>query len=374
MEFGIMFFSQAGASGDGKYRLLLDAAELADRRGFCAVWTPERHFHAFGGLYPSPAVVSAALAMITRKLQIRAGSLISPLHHDIRIAEEWSVVDNLSGGRAAISFGAGWNVDDFIFFPDRYPRRQAVMYEQIETVRRLWRGETLVRENTFGKPVQIALHPRPIQGELPVWVTSSGNVETFVSAGVHRANVLTHLIGQDVGTLAGKIERYRAALAEHHGPTAEGKVSLMLHTFLGTDAADVKARMRAPFREYLRSAISLEQLAAQGGGTISGGHKIAAHDIPPDAMEELLDLTFERYFDHNALMGTARSCAPLIAHLEEIGVDEIACLIDFVDDPGAVMESLEHVDALRAACATPAEADAEAVIQGAFQSFLEDLE
>jgi natural product biosynthesis luciferase-like monooxygenase protein len=352
MDFGIMFFSSqaaaSGEAGEGKYRLLLDAAAFADRRGFCAVWTPERHFHAFGGLYPSPAVVSAALAMITERLQIRAGSLISPLHHDVRIAEEWSIVDNLSGGRAAISFGAGWNVDDFTFFPERYPRRQAVMYEQIETVRRLWRGETLVRENTYGKPVEITLHPRPVQRELPVWITSSGNVDTFVSAGVHGANVLTHLIGQDLAALAGKIERYRAAFAEHHGDGARGRVSLMLHTFLGSDLAAVRQQVRTPFREYLRSAIGLEQLAAQGGGAISGGHKIAAHTIPPDAMEELLDLTFERYADHNALLGTPASCRPLIARLEEIGVDEIACLIDFIDDPAAVMASLEHLDVLRA--------------------------
>jgi natural product biosynthesis luciferase-like monooxygenase protein len=370
MDFGIMFFSsQAGTSGNGKYRLLLRAAELADRRGFCAVWTPERHFHAFGGLYPSPAVLSAALAMITKNLQIRAGSLISPLHHDIRIAEEWSIVDNLSNGRVAISFGSGWNVDDFIFFPERYPDRQAVMYEQIETIRRLWRGETLVRENTYGKPVSVTLHPRPVQSELPAWVTSSGNVQTFVSAGAHRANVLTHLIGQDLAALAGKIERYRGALAGHHGPAVAGKVTLMLHTFLGTDLEQVKARVQPPLREYLRSAISLEQLAAAGGGVISGGRKIEAHEILPDALEDLLDLTFERYFRHGSLLGTPASCEPLVARLEEIGVDEIACLIDFIDDEEAVLESLEHLDTLRAACRPrTAAAAGEAV-----RAFLEDL-
>jgi natural product biosynthesis luciferase-like monooxygenase protein len=371
MEFGIMFFSSfAAASGEGKYRLLLAAAEIADRRGFTAVWTPERHFHAFGGLYPSPAVVSAALAMITKNLAIRAGSLISPLHHDVRIAEEWSIVDNLSNGRAAISFGAGWNVDDFVFFPERYPHRQAVMYDQIETVRRLWRGETLVRENTYGKPVSVTLHPRPVQRELPVWVTSSGNAETFASAGAHGANVLTHLIGQDIATLAGKIERYRAALAEHHGPAATGKVSLMLHTFLGTDVEAVRARVRAPFREYLRSAISLEQLAAEGGGAISGGHRIEAHEIPPNVLEDLLDLTFERYFRHGSLLGTPASCEPLVARLAEIGVDEIACLVDFIDDGDAVLESLEHLDTLRAACGPRGEEEAGEAVQ----AFLEDLE
>jgi natural product biosynthesis luciferase-like monooxygenase protein len=368
MEFGIMFFASGGESSDtGKYRLLLDATRFADRNGFAFVSTPERHFHPFGGLFPNPAVLGAALASITERIQIRAGSLIAPLHHTLRIAEEWSVVDNLSGGRVAVSFGAGWNVDDFLFFPERYAGRQAHMYEQIEIVRRLWRGEELVESNSFGKPVRVSLYPRPVQPELPVWVTSSGSVETFASAGRYGANVLTHLIGQDLPTLAGKIERYRAALGESRGPDAHGKVSLMLHTFIGTDSEAVRAKVRTPFREYLRSAISLEQLAAQGGGVISGGHRIDPHQVPLDALEELLDLAFERYFDTGSLMGSPGSCRERIARLEEIGVDEIACLIDFVDDPEAVLESLGHLSELRAACLAGPPPDA------VLAQFLEEL-
>lgn len=368
MEFGIMFFASGGDSrAAGKYGLLLEAARFADRHGFCAVWTPERHFHEFGGLFPNPSVLGAALATATERIQIRAGSLISPLHHVLRIAEEWSVVDNLSGGRAAISFGSGWNVDDFLFFPDRYASRHAVMYEQIEAVRRLWRGEERVEENSFGKPVRVSLYPRPVQPELPVWITSSGHVETFVSAGRHGANLLTHLIGQDLAALAGKIERYREALRESRGLGVPGKVTLMLHTFVGPDLEAVKARVRTPFREYLRSAISLEQLAAQGGGTISGGHRIEAQTIPADALEDLLDLAFERYFQTGSLMGTPAICERTVAQLEEIGVDEIACLIDFIDDPEAVMESLGHLSGLVAA-------QGYEVGEEALAHFLEDLE
>ena len=368
MEFGIMFFASGGAGNEpGKYRLLTEAARRADRSGLSAVWTPERHFHPFGGLFPNPSVLGAALATITERIQIRAGSLISPLHHTLRIAEEWSVVDNLSNGRAAVSFGSGWNVDDFLFFPERYAERQAHMYEQIELVRRLWRGEERVEPNAFGKPVRVSLYPRPVQPELPVWVTTSGHPETFVSAGRHGANVLTHLIGQDLPTLAGKIERYREALRTSHG-SRPGKVSLMLHTFLGPDLETVRATVRTPFREYLRSAINLEQLAAGGGGAISGGHRLQPHEIPPDVLEELLDHVFERYFEHGSLMGPPERCLRMVERLRETGVDEIACLIDFVDDTEAVLESLDHLIAFSATCAAGRSQDA------ALASFLENLD
>lgn len=349
MDFGIMFFSSSGEAGNGnKYGLLLEAAKFADQHGFRCVWTPERHFHPFGGLFPNPAITSAALSTITSHLQIRAGSLISPLHNPIRITEEWSVVDNLSAGRVAVSFGSGWNVNDFVFFPERYATRQATMYEQVQMVQRLWRGESVKQTNSLGKEVEITLYPKPVQAELPIWVTSSGNAETFASAGAIGANVLTHLIGQDIATLAQKIQRYRDSLANHDFDPPQGTVSLMLHTYMGADTETVKAKVKAPFREYLRSAISLEEQSARSGGAISGGHRIDPHDIPTDVMEDLLDLTFERYFHTAALMGTVSDCTEFIWQLKDIGVDEVACLIDFLDDYDGILESLRYVDELRA--------------------------
>jgi alkanesulfonate monooxygenase SsuD/methylene tetrahydromethanopterin reductase-like flavin-dependent oxidoreductase (luciferase family) len=121
----------------------------------------------------------------------------------------------------------------------------------------------------------------------------------------------------------------------------------MLHTYLGDDLESVKAKVRYPFREYLRSAINLEETAAKSGGVISGGHQIDPHHIPDSVREELLDITFERYFRTAALMGTPSNCRELIWELESIGVDEIACLIDFLDDDRAILESLEYVNQLR---------------------------
>ena len=100
LDFSLFYFaSDESAAGTHKYRLLLEGAKFADQNGFSAVWTPERHFHAFGGLYPNPSVTSAAIAAITRSIQIRAGSVVLPLHNPARVAEEWAVVDNLSNGR-----------------------------------------------------------------------------------------------------------------------------------------------------------------------------------------------------------------------------------------------------------------------------------
>ena len=120
--FGLFYFAADAADATGAYRLLVEGAKFADRNGFDAVWTPERHFHEFGGLYPSPAVTSAALATVTERIQIRAGSVVLPLHDPIRVAEEWAVVDNLSGGRVGLSFASGWHANDFALAPGQLRR------------------------------------------------------------------------------------------------------------------------------------------------------------------------------------------------------------------------------------------------------------
>jgi natural product biosynthesis luciferase-like monooxygenase protein len=303
MQFGVMFFA-ADCNVEAPHSLLLEVARFADRHGFTCIWTPERHFSPFGGLFPNPSVLSAALAMITERLQLRSGSLISPLHDAIRIAEEWSLVDQLSAGRVAISFGSGWNVNDFVFFPERYDTRRQIMYERIDTIRALWRGEPMTRKNTFGKEVALTLYPKPVQPELPIWITSSGNVDTFRSAGSWDANVLTHMITQDIYTLKNMISVYRRAGVAKGLDPLEGIVSLMLHTFLGDAVEDVKKIVYDPFREYLRSAIDLEQLAAQGGGVISGGLHHTGEALPPRKWKNCSTSPL------NAILRLPRSWAP----------------------------------------------------------------
>lgn len=330
MQFGLMFFAAPkGAAAQETYRTMLAASRLADEGELAAVWTPERHFDQFGGVFPNPVVTSAALATVTSRVQLRAGSCISPLHNTVRLAEDWSTVDNLSGGRVAISFGAGWNVNDFALCPERYADRREVMFEQLELVRRLWRGDSVELANGLGKPTELSLYPRPVQPELPVWLTSSGSVQTFADAGARGANLLTHLIGQDQAQLADKIKVYRQARADAGLVPDAGVVSLMLHTHLTEDPERARAVTREPFREYLRSAVRLETKSAKGGGTISGGLAAPAEDLPEDVLEELLEMTYERYLDGGSLIGSADSCLPLAKEFEAIGVDEIACLIDF---------------------------------------------
>src|SRR5277367_6914998 len=127
-QLSLFFFSADSAEQpSGKYRMLLESAKFADEHGFAAVWTPERHFQRFGGLYGSASVTGAALAVITKHISIRAGSVVLPLQNPLREAEEWSMIDNLSNGRVAIAAASGWHVNDFVLAPGNYRDRYSDM-------------------------------------------------------------------------------------------------------------------------------------------------------------------------------------------------------------------------------------------------------
>lgn len=74
------------------------------------------------------------MATATRRIGIRAGSVVLPLHHPVRVAEEWSVVDNLSNGRVGLSFASGWHMDDFVLAKDAYDDRQARTVQGLDEV------------------------------------------------------------------------------------------------------------------------------------------------------------------------------------------------------------------------------------------------
>ena len=338
MQFSLFYFSSNEAQfAQGKYQLFLEGAKFADQHGFSAVWMPERHFHAFGGLYPNPSLLATALAMVTKQIRLRAGSVVLPLHQPIRVAEEWAVVDNLSEGRVDLSFATGWNPNDFVLSPESYEKRVETTYSGIETVQNLWRGESISLTNGIGQAHEVRIYPLPQQKELAVWLTCSGGAQRFIDAGRLGYNVLTALLFQPVDELAEKIALYREARAQHGHDPKTGHVTLMLHTYVGEKMEEVRHQVRAPFTEYLKSSANLWQQ----------GSTKPLEELTEKERQNALAYAFERYYQTSALIGTAQTCLNMVEQLKAIGVNEIACLIDFGVKLESVLAGLKWLNTLK---------------------------
>jgi natural product biosynthesis luciferase-like monooxygenase protein len=336
MMFSVIFFSDVNQALDHKYQLVFEVATFADQHGFKAVWLPERHFHPFGGIYPSPATLAAALAVKTQHIRLRSGSVVLPLHHPVEVVETWAMIDNLSGGRVDLGFASGWNPNDFILSPGTYGNLKQVWHERIPLVQKLWRGERLAFENGKGETVEIQVYPKPIQPELNIWFVISKSDESFKYAGSQGYNVLTMLQGIDLDELGKKINLYRTARKENGFDPETGIVTLMLHTLVHKDLKLVEEAVREPFLAYIKSALS--------------GHiQVLAKDQRPSEAElnKIVDYSYERYFKTGALFGSVKETEAVVEKAQAVGVNEIACLMDFGVDYGVVMDSLAYLEALK---------------------------
>lgn len=341
LDFGLYYFGNTGTE-ENQYEILMIGAAYADLNGYSAVWTPERHFNEFGGPFPNPSVLGAAVAARTKNIGIRSGSVVAGLHHPIRIAEEWSVVDNISGGRAGICFASGWNANDFVFYPENFKDRKDILLQTIEDVRSLWIGNSVNFKgiDSIEKPFKIL--PKPVQKEVSVWIACTGNIETYKRAGEIGAGILTGLLNLSFDELEEKIAVYRKAYKENNHKEGGDRVVLMLHTYLDETVEKAQEKARPSMKKYL-----LKSLEMNGKEALEQSNDPSLQKITEKSVDEMLDFSVSKYFKEGSLIGNLESSLPILNKVVKAGVNEIACLIDFGIDKTSVLEGLPYITKLK---------------------------
>lgn len=337
MHFSVMFFSSTeGANPTQRYRMVLEAARQADTAGLTRVWLPERHYVQYGALHPNPAVLAAGLARETRRIRLAAGSVVLALHDPLSVVEQWAVVDNLSHGRVDLGFANGWVPDDFVTRPDVYWHRKDRFLAAVAEVPHLWAGGTVSRVSGDGRRVQVRAFPTPVQQPAPgIWLAAARSLDTVEAAGRHGFNLLTTMVDMGADGMADAIRTYRHQW-EAAGHPGRGTVTCMVHTFLGEDGPAVQARARADHLRYIER-IAAESSALKG---LNPGRQGAKRGLSPAVMAALHSQQVDKVWAQGVLIGSPEEAAATVAKLAALDVDEIACLVDFIDDPGLVVEHL----------------------------------
>jgi natural product biosynthesis luciferase-like monooxygenase protein len=333
MEIGLTFFS-GNANRPKPLELYINASVWADSAGLSSIWTPERHFHSFGGAYPNPAVASAALAVKTNQIQLRSGSVVSPLHDAVSIAEQWAIVDNLSEGRVGLAFAQGWREKDFILRQDVYKDRQQLMWRQIEEIKQLWKGESIQVIDKNEQPQDLAIFPKPVRQDIPIWISTVGNPNTIKQAAKLGSGIFTHLVGQTVAQLAETIALYKKE-SKLNSSNKEPHVALLVHTFVADTDEQAKNIAIDPLRQYLKQWLNLDD------------KRNKTFEEQKNA-ELMLEVGVQRFLRGQSMIGSVDTCAKFIENMKSIGVNEIACLIDFGINENVVYSHLNKIsDILR---------------------------
>src|SRR6202022_3479269 len=147
-------------------------ALYAEELGMHSAWIGEHHFNSLGVL-SSPEMVLAYIAAPPKHTRPAPAVNVTPLHHPIRVAEQWATLDLLSGGRVDFAAGRGYDRQEYRPFKVSFEDNQACFEEGMEIVCLLWSADDPI--SYAGKHYQfedVAITPSPVQRPLPAYVAS----------------------------------------------------------------------------------------------------------------------------------------------------------------------------------------------------------
>ncbi|RVV98588.1 LLM class flavin-dependent oxidoreductase [Mesobaculum littorinae] len=243
MEVGLYTFGDVGTdpvSGenvDAATRLtnLIEEIELADQVGLDIFGLGEHHRPNYA--ISSPATVLAAAARTTKS--IRLSSAVSVLSSDdpIRVFQQFSTLDNLTGGRAELMVGRGSFIESFPLFGYDLDDYNALFEEKLAMLMAINEDERLDWPGTRFTP-RVAgqgVYPRPVQDPLPLWIAAGGTPESMVRAGGLGLPLALAIIGGQPRRFAPLADLYRRAAAQA-GHADKARVSLNVHGFVAEDS------------------------------------------------------------------------------------------------------------------------------------------
>ena len=147
-------------------------ALLADKLGMHSAWIGEHHFNSLGVL-SCPDLVLAHVAAKTTRIRLAPAVTVLPLHHPIRVAEQWATLDLLSGGRVDFAVGRGYDQREYLPFHVSFGDNQGIFEEGLELVRRLWEADgRITHHGKYYSFDDVRITPKPAQRPLPTYVGS----------------------------------------------------------------------------------------------------------------------------------------------------------------------------------------------------------
>src|SRR5579862_6906092 len=152
---------------------ILDETVYADALGYHSAWIGEHHFNSLGVL-SCPDLVLANAAARTKKIRLAPAVTVLPLHHPIRVAEQWATLDLLSNGRVDWAAGRGYDRREYEPFKVDFNDNQAIFEEGMEVVGRLWAAgsERISHEGRYYQFKDVRITPQPVQKPIPSYVAS----------------------------------------------------------------------------------------------------------------------------------------------------------------------------------------------------------
>lgn len=164
------------------YNDFMDELEFAAECGLDAICVNEHHSNGYG-LMPSPNLIASSLARRTTDTALCVmGNSLALYNPPTRVAEEFAMIDCISGGRLIAGFPVGSPMDTCFAYGQNPSMLRERYYEAHDLVKRAWtEKETFAFSGRFNQQRYVNIWPRPIQNDPhpPIWIPGGGSVETW---------------------------------------------------------------------------------------------------------------------------------------------------------------------------------------------------
>ena len=230
------------------FRDFLDITQRADELGFNSVWVSEHHFTRYGGILPRPQILLAAMAERTKRVRLGTAVSLVPFDNPIRAAEDFALIDVLSGGRLNVGVGRGlfpFEYDGIGVSQDEGRQR---MEEGVEVILRAWQEDSLTFAGQFTNATDLTILPRPIQKTLPLYAAAL-SPESYEWAARKGYNILQVPYPLPIEVTQGQIAGYKDKIRQYgHSDT---EVIGLFHTYVGETAHKAKAEAEQAVMNYV---------------------------------------------------------------------------------------------------------------------------
>ena len=245
MELGLYTFADVdpnaadkGREGERRLKNLLEEIEMADQVGLDVFGLGEHHRPDYAA--SAPAVVLAAAAARTKNIKLSSAVTVLSSDDPVRVFQQFSTVDLISGGRAEIMAGRGSFIESFPLFGYALDDYDQLFEEKLDLLLALNESEKVSWNGVMRAPLSgIGVYPRPVHGRLPIWIAVGGTPQSVARAGAYGLPLALAIIGGTPSRYAPLFDLYREAARRAGQDEAKLKTSINVHGFIAdtTEAA-----------------------------------------------------------------------------------------------------------------------------------------
>ena len=297
------------------YEEMSESVHLADKLGWARALTTEHHFHYYGGAVPNPAIILAAWARETTNIRLAPAVSLMQLRDPLKVAEDYALVDQLSGGRVDMGVAKGFVPHEFDAFHVDQAEVPERITEGLEICQKFWAGEPFAFNGKHFSFDKLQPWPPAVNGALPIWNAASNSQESFINAAERGYSLMMNHYPMSAKSVAEKFGWYCESWEKAGRKTSDRKAMITFMTHIADTEEQAIEEAKAALQEHagaFRKVMRGQQWDTDWAGDVSVLLNMCENDDWRDV------------FRRRTLICSPEQAAERIQRYADLGFTEIA--------------------------------------------------